>query len=109
MHTFRSCFHDHDIDSDLLPFVSRITFDDHPDVAQAGTWIECPQDLLAWLRDHPGSTAFVSRWGLTITTPNCEDLLGLSRFDCPSGVCCGVEGWGTSKVKDGFAADWCFG
>jgi hypothetical protein len=83
----------------------------------AHEWAEDIVGLVQWLVDHPEATARVGRWCLILLTPNAEDLIGLSQFDCPVGICTAVEGFDTEKRNDGttesnprytFQASWGF-
>jgi hypothetical protein len=87
--------------------ISRVSFGDSAE--DASSWIADPAALLRWLVEHPGTTAEVGRWSLTLHTPRAEDLVGLGHFDPPSGLEVAVEEHSTSQDAEGFSAWWAFG
>ena len=86
--------------------IKRVVFSCSTDPKQ---WIADPVALLRWLVEHPGTTAEVGRWSLTLHTPRAEDLVGLGHFDPPSGLEVAVEEHSTSQDAEGFSAWWAFG
>ena len=66
--------------------------------------------LVWWLIDHPKASAILGRWSLGIESPDPDDIVGLERFDPPTGIRSAVESFETSGDKDtGYSADWSFG
>lgn len=77
---------------------------------KAADWIGSPNDLCEWLIEHPKATATIWRWGLSLTSPDVQDVLGFESHDPPSECISAVESFCTNKDpdRDGFIVSWSF-
>jgi hypothetical protein len=87
---------------------ARITIEEFKDGENFNDWIEDLEGLNDYLEKHPQATATIERWGLTISSPNVDDLVGFAQYDIPSDVCCAVDGSGLSKRADRYEYSWSF-